>query len=168
MTRIILALLLGSLLACRPAGDAARTGETMAEAGAPTSGPTGPDGDPVAPEVKNGAVSALPVEATAGSIPEQFRGRWGLVPADCAGGADAKGLLLVEADRLTFYESRATLDSVLAGSRPEAFAGRFDFTGEGMNWAREVELERQGAGLRRVERGGEEGTVDLLYRRCPA
>src|SRR3546814_15417418 len=40
------------------------------------------------------------------SIPESLRGRWGLVPTDCTSTqGDAKGLLTVSGDTLTFYES---------------------------------------------------------------
>ena len=158
--------------ACRPAGDAAKSGEAMAEGGAQVEGPTGKSGDPVAPEAENGAPSAnasggqlsppLPTQ-----IPQQFHGRWGLTQADCRGGAAAKGLLTIDDSRLTFYESKGTLDRIDSNSPPNVFVANYGFSGEGSNWERVIRLERSGPSLRRVEEGSEEGPVDLTYAICP-
>ncbi len=52
--------------------------------------------------------SASPVQAAPGKIPASLHGRWGMTPADCTSTrGDAKGLLIVSADGLKFYESVA-------------------------------------------------------------
>jgi hypothetical protein len=157
---------------CRPAGDAAKAGEAMAEGGALVDGPTGKSGDPVAPEAENGAPTAnatgeQPRPPLPTQIPQQFHGRWGLTPADCRGGAAAKGLLTVDDSRLTFYESKGTLDRVMANSPPSVFVANYGFSGEGMAWERVIRLERRPSSLRRIEAGSEEGPVDLTYAICP-
>ena len=65
-----------------------------------------PDESAVTPtnELENGA--AEPVNDAATAIPASLHGRWGLTPADCTSTrGDAKGLLIVSADGLKFYES---------------------------------------------------------------
>ena len=81
--------------------------------------------DPVADEAN--AIPAAPVDsdsagtvaggrrrrrdqrvAAGGPIPATIQGRWGLTPADCISNrGDAKGLLIIAADSLKFYELRA-------------------------------------------------------------
>ena len=94
-------------------------------------------------------------------IPSQYRGRWGMVPADCEQGrSDAKGLITIGEKTVTFYESRATLKE----RRPAiatSFAGLFDFTGEGQNWQKVMTFTRTGDTLKRAE---EQGT--FTYKRC--
>ena len=66
-----------------------------------------PDESAVTPtnELENGD-DAEPVNDTATAIPASLHGRWGLTPADCTSTrGDAKGLLIVSADGLKFYES---------------------------------------------------------------
>jgi hypothetical protein len=170
-TLVLLAAALATLPACRPAGDAAKSGEAMAEAGAMVEGPTGKSGDPVAAEAENAFAPAAaslkdgPPRPT--NIPEQFRGRWGLNAADCEGGAAAKGLLTINDSRLTFYESKGTLDRIDAWTPANLFTANYGFAGEGMTWERVVTLERTGPRLRRTEQGGAEGPVDLTYTACP-
>lgn len=165
-TLMALALVLAA--ACRPAGDAAKSGESLAEGGATVDGPTGKSGDPVAEEVDNTTPVAEAPAAAAAAIPATYHGRWGLVAADCERGrSDAKGLLRIDATTLRFYESRGTLAEQLPAIAT-SFAGRFDFTGEGQTWQRDIVLTRTGDKLRRAEDGSEEGPVDLTYTRCPA
>ncbi len=169
---LVLAML--ALSACRPAGDAAKSGEALADSGAPGGGPTGKSGDPVAREVENVALpsnevlqNGLPPAPLPTNIPNQFHGRWGLTQADCRGGAAAKGLLTVDDSRLTFYESKGTLDRIDSNSPPNVFVANYGFSGEGMAWERVIRLERSGPKLRRTEEGSEEGPVDLTYTACP-
>jgi hypothetical protein len=61
-------------------------------------------------------------------IPAAFQGRWALTPDDCKAGAE--GLLTVEADKLKFTESTATLNKVAEGTK-DRFRGTFEFKGEG-------------------------------------
>ena len=102
--------------------------------------------------------------ADATAIPTAIRGRWGLVEADCEPGRDdAKGLLTITADKLDFYESVGTLDSV-----DEAGANRiradFDFTGEGMTWERDIALELEDGGQTLVRREYGEGAAAEAFR----
>ena len=171
--------ILSALPGCRPANDAAKTGEAMAEDGALVDRPTGKSGDPVAREANRTATpsteflenvtgkSAPTPPALPTQIPDQFHGRWALAPADCRGGAAAKGLLTIDDSRLTFYESKGTLDRVDANSPLNVFTANYGFSGEGTTWERVITLERKGSRLRRTEQGSEEGPVDLTYTACP-
>jgi hypothetical protein len=134
--------------------------------------PALPAGDespiPVEPDGGIGTSPALDAESPEG-IPEPFRGRWGLVAADCEPGrADAKGLLVVSADKLEFYESVGTFGE--ASERlPERLRATFAFTGEGMNWTRDMLLEVQNNGnaLVRQEFGADAAPNPFRYMRCP-
>ena len=99
-----------------------------------------------------------PAEA---SIPAQYQGRWGMVPADCdPARADNKGLITIDGKTIKFYESRATLKE----QRPAiatSFAGLFSFTGEGQEWSRVETLTRTGDSLKRAD---DEGSYN--YTRC--
>jgi hypothetical protein len=111
----------------------------------------------------NDGAHALPSEPAAlpTNIPEQFRGRWGMVPADCTSTAgDAKGLLRIDDSRLYFYESKATLDRIVAASA-DRFEGVFGFGGEGQEWIAPVTLIRQGDTLIRQEEGSR-----FTYKKC--
>lgn len=101
-------------------------------------------------------------QATA--IPIKLQGRWGLVPNDCAPTrSDAKGLLTITADTLTFYESRARLAGP-AKVTPTSVSGDFAFTGEGQEWRHAVTLSLDGDTLVRTE---SELPQPLRYQRCP-
>lgn len=104
------------------------------------------------------------------TIPGPVQGRWGLVPADCTSTrGDAKGLLVVESQRLRFYESTATLGEVAerSGNRIRA---TFAFVGEGQTWSRDMTLDVEDGGrtLVRSETGEGALTTPLRYERCPA
>lgn len=95
--------------------------------------------------------SASPVKAAPGKIPASLHGRWGMTPADCSSTrGDAKGLLIVSADGLKFYESVAKPAGDLKTSGTSA-SGDFAFTGEGMTWKRYEALEIQSNKLVRTE-----------------
>ena len=103
-------------------------------------------------------------------IPAQYRGRWGLVPADCTSTrGDAKGLLTISAARLAFYESRGTLDKVL-GATANSFDGRYKFSGEGQSWMRTERLTLVDGQLQRRTdaEAGQEPPLNLTYKRCTA
>ncbi len=109
-----------------------------------------------------------PEEVELQVLPDDMRGRWGLVDADCERGrSDAKGLMVVTARHLTFYESRATLREV-DHLGPERVAAEFSYTGEGTTWSQDVSLTltEDGDRLQRQETGPEAEPVDLTYRRC--
>jgi hypothetical protein len=98
---------------------------------------------------------------TASLIPALYRGRWGMVPADCTSTrGDAKGLITIGDKTVKFYESLATLTE----QRPAiatSFSGQFAFTGEGQKWEKVMTFARTGKTLKRAD---EEGS--FTYTRC--
>jgi hypothetical protein len=94
-------------------------------------------------------------------IPAHYRGRWGMVRADCdRNRSDAKGAITIGERTIIFYEATATLKE----QRPAiatSFAGLFAFTGEGQNWQKVMTFTRTGDTLKRAE---PEGT--FTYKRC--
>ena len=105
--------------------------------------------------------SAKSEPAQPATIPVAFQGRWGMVPADCTSTrGDAKGLLVIDAAKLSFYESRATPRRITA-STSDRVEGVFAFTGEGQEWTANVALARQGGTLIREEEGRR-----FTYKRC--
>ena len=104
-----------------------------------------------------------PVASTTTTIPAAFQGRWGLTPADCTSTrGDAKGLLTVAADRLTFYEARAVPSGDLEQTK-DSISGDFAFTGEGETWKRHQVLEIQNQKLVRTESNP---MASYTYARC--
>ena len=103
------------------------------------------------------------------SIPEQFRGRWGLTPADCTSTrGDNKGLLVIGGKDLTFYEAKGRLNRVMAAPAADRFEGSFNLTGEGMTWTRVERFDVKLDTLRRRtdKAPADEPPVDLNYTRC--
>jgi hypothetical protein len=103
------------------------------------------------------------------TIPAAVQGRWGLGPNDCEPSRDdAKGLLTIGPDTLTFYESVGKLGRIeeIDASRIRA---KFEFTGEGMTWTRDEVLDAQDGGktLIRREYGEDAAPGPLRYMRCP-
>jgi len=99
--------------------------------------------------------------STSATIPDQYRGRWGMVAADCTStGGDNKGLITIGDKTIKFFEATATLKE----QRPAiatSFSGDFSFTGEGQNWEKVMTFTRTGNTLKRAE---DEGT--FTYTRC--
>lgn len=97
------------------------------------------------------------------AIPAALQGRWGLTPGDCTSAlASAKGLLVVNAGELRFYESRgAPTNDVQSDSL--SIGGTFHFTGEGQNWSRYESLKRNGDKLTRTESNP---TASYTYAKC--
>lgn len=97
----------------------------------------------------------------ASMIPGQYRGRWGMVAADCEQGrSDAKGLITIGEKSIRFYESTAMLKE----QRPAiatSFSGLFGFTGEGQTWEKVMTFTRTGDSLKRAEAEG-----NFTYKRC--
>ena len=142
-----------------------------------------PAPEPAASEAVQVESSAAPLDATATGastasstgipefgIPAAVQGRWGLVRADCTSTrGDAKGLLIVSATTLTFYESRGTLKQIAEKSDTRLRAS-FAFSGEGMTWSRDELLDVQDGGktLIRREYGEDAAPGPFKYARCPA
>ena len=121
----------------------------------------------VAPEVRNavpsneGSEAATPPDSL--TIPAFLHGRWGLTPADCTSTrGDAKGLLVVSADQMKFYESVGKPAGALEVS-PDSASGDFAFTGEGMTWKKYQVLELQNGKLVRTESSP---MASFTYARC--
>ena len=115
----------------------------------------------VPPADETSAVLETETGSEAAVIPAQYRGRWGMVPADCTSTrGDAKGLIAVGDKTIRFYESTATLKK----QRPAiatSFSGLFGFTGEGQTWEKAMTFTRTGDTLKRAEDDGE-----FTYKRC--
>lgn len=121
---------------------------------------------PVEPD--GGIGDGAPPLAEAGSgIPMIFRGSWGMNAADCAGGAAAKGLLEIDADTVTFYESVGTLGETVS-VKPGSLQAVFAFEGEGMEWTREMQLETANDGTELLRRELGDGAMpgEFRYRKC--
>ena len=115
----------------------------------------------------NEQAAATPAET---GIPAAMHGRWGLVPNDCTSTlGDAHGLLTVTAERLEFYESRATVANAIERT-PERLVADFAFTGEGQTWSERMTLALAdgGATLVRTSQSPDAATEPLRYSRCPA
>ena len=130
------------------------------------------DSLPTLNEVEASPTGAPPVDAeamdgeaptSASGIPSALQGRWGLSPADCTSTkGDAKGLLIVDAGSLKFYESRAVPSPGIQTS-PNSVGGNFAFSGEGQEWTKYETLELRGGKLVRTERDPMAG---FTYVRC--
>ena len=106
---------------------------------------------------------ARPLPAPAATIPAALQGRWGLTPADCTPGrSDAKGLLVVSAGELRFYESRAVPGSDVQ-TDPSSVSGHFAFTGEGQSWTKYEALKLDKQVLVRTEANP---TASFSYAKC--
>ena len=111
------------------------------------------------------AAAAAPASAASPSvaIPAALHGRWGLAPADCTSTrGDAKGLLVVSADGLQFYESRAVPAGNVQTSS-NSIGADFAFTGEGMTWTKFQTLTVNGDKLVRTESSP---MASFTYARC--
>jgi len=117
-------------------------------------------------ELQNGDDEDVNVSSAGGDtevIPAAFHGRWGLTPADCvASRSDTKGLLVVSADNIRFYEAQAKPAGELRHT-PKSVSGSFAFTGEGQNWTRHEVLELQDHKLVRTESAPMQS---YTYARC--
>jgi len=159
---ILLAVLPLTLAACQQAPtDEVIVAEETAQAPA--------DGRAPAATRMPGTIPAptKPIEAT---IPVALHGNWGMVPADCASTrGDAKGLVKIAPTTLRFYESVGRLGTLEERSDTSIRAD-YAFTGEGMNWTRDVTLTVSNGGktLTRVDRGGDEPGGPFTYTRCAA
>jgi len=111
----------------------------------------------------NAAANTSGTPAPASAIPAALQGRWGLTPVDCTSTLnDAKGLLIVNADELRFYESRA-VPSPGVETSPDSVSGNFAFTGEGQEWDKYETLTLQKGKLIRTER---DPVASFTYVRC--
>jgi hypothetical protein len=129
----------------------------LAQGGAPAQ----QGGAPVTPGVPGStAPSPSPVD---NSVPVAFQGRWGMVPKDCGpDAAIAKGLMTVTRKDLRFYESVAK-PAVVNYPTPMRMEGRFSFSGEGMDWSKDMVVSVEGDTLIRTEK---DPVVRYTYTKC--
>ena len=169
MKRLTWIILAGSLAAggCSSPDE---TGQNAANEQAPVieTLPPSEGGADLSTTTGNAAGESPVAEAAANRIPAVIRGRWALVQADCVTThGDAKGLLEISAEELTFYESRGKL-TALREREPTRIVGDFAFSGEGLNWQRRILLEVQdnGQSLVRRDYGGDDVSGQFHYTRC--
>ena len=167
----VMALLPLALAACSGGGEAGNNSAQADESAVVEAAPSNLQDDPNNSVVPIGnTATALPTATKVASVPAEFRGRWGMVPNDCDPKMDyaAKGLMTVTADRLAFYESRATIsDAELAGT---TLTATLAFSGEGQTWQQQARLVLQDDGKTLVRGGTGEGMEGgpFRYSRCPA
>ena len=148
-----------ALAACSKGQDpaATKTDPALTEAALP------PPSESPAP-----APSASSADQAEKSIPTALRGRWGLVAADCTSTrGDDKGLITIGATSIKFYESVAKLAKV--GQRSEtALRASYAFSGEGMEWKRDMTLALQPGGkvLIKQEFGEDAPPGPYKYTHC--
>ena len=170
-TRIIGLVALLALAACSQDGDenitidngvnAAEAANAEIEVLPPDDSPNGGGNDATSNANESGNEATPPDSGTAAVIPAQYRGRWGMVPADCTSTrGDAKGLITVGDNTIRFYESTATLKEQ-SPAIATSFSGLFGFTGEGQTWEKVMTFTRTGNTLKRAEKDG-----SFTYRRC--
>jgi hypothetical protein len=120
------------------------------------------------PEILASAPASPLASPPANAIPQAVQGRWGLAPADCTSTrGDAKGLLVIDATTLKFYESLATLGAI-EDVDDDGIEATFAFTGEGQNWALDLDLEVKDGGKTLIRKDNGEGAAPepLKYTRC--
>ncbi len=128
-----------------------------------TGVPTTPNPSDGGPPVGGGKQSGSSLPQAGATIPSFLHGRWGMSPADCTSTrGDAKGLLVISAKELRFYESRAVPVGNIGGTE-DSFTADFAFTGEGQSWTGFETLEIQG---RRLVRTTSSPMASYTYAKC--
>lgn len=153
------------LAACSGGGESANN-ESSGGSAAVEPTPTDLTDDPQNSVVPIPAASPSPLAA----IPPDFQGHWGMVSGDCdaSSGAD-KGALTIAGNRLSFFESRGTAETVRQ-TRPGQIAFDLPMSGEGMTWREPTTLTLldDGKTLVREATGSPDRAGSFRYSRCPA
>ena len=153
------------LAACSGGGESANN-ESSGGSAAVEPTPNDLTVDPQNSVVPIPAVSPSPIAA----IPGGFQGHWGMVSGDCdaSSGAD-KGSLTIAGNRLSFFESRGTAETVRQ-TRPGQIAFDLPMSGEGMTWREPTTLTLldDGKTLVREATGSPDRAGSFRYSRCPA
>lgn len=126
-----------------------------------------PDVSPAAPtavgEPHGKTMPAEPSPTPTAKIPAALQGRWALAPSDCSSPKSAaKGLMVVTANDLQFFESRAVPASEV-GVDDSSIGGNFAFTGDGRSWAKYEALKFANHRLTRTEINP---TASFSYAKC--
>lgn len=115
------------------------------------------------PNVRTAPAEAASAPARASAIPAAVQGRWGLTPADCTSAlGDAKGLLVISAGELRFYESGA-VPAADIDIDTDSISGNFVFAGEGQTWVKFESLKVDKGVLTRTET---KPTASFSYAKC--
>lgn len=167
MKKLALAALPLALAACQQSADSGTTTVDTEGTVEPSQAPSDVTPAPTSTTTPAPTPTATATGAPGGStIPVAVQGRWGMVPADCTSTrGDAKGLLTISPTTLKFYESLARLGAIKERS-DTAIRADYAFTGEGMNWTRDVALSVSGNKLTRLDRGGDEPGGPYSYTKC--
>jgi hypothetical protein len=125
---------------------------------APTTAPVA--NDAAVNATANAAAPAGPQKLTA--FPEEYRGRWGMTPADCKGGA---GLMTVAASTLSFNAGvKATAKDMLA-VRPDRLTATLDYTNRKGNWTSPTTMTLQDDGKALLREDARPSGM-FRYQRC--
>ncbi|KQT32635.1 hypothetical protein ASG29_12890 [Sphingomonas sp. Leaf412] len=98
------------------------------------------------------------------ALPKDFQGYWGITPDDCElANTAATGRINIDADRIRFWESRATVVDVVSRS---TYAVTVDlrFSGEGQTWQKRTEWKLEGGSTAMVRTDA--GAAPIRYQRC--
>lgn len=141
----------------------AKNADALPVVNMPQASPTGAPPTNVATTPAPPAAAETSPPSSAAKIPAALQGRWALTPRDCTSPlGDAKGLLVVSATELRFYESRAVAAADVQTS-PTSISGNFSFTGEGQSWIKNETFEIQQDKLVRTE---SDPVASFTYARC--
>lgn len=138
---------------------------------APTPAPSGSETTPpvasTTPEPAPAASAAPGQPPVAAVFPAAMRGRWGLVPADCTTtNGDEKGLIIIDAGSMRFYESVAKIGAIKEASDTKLRA-TLAFEGEGMQWQHDATLEAApGSSKLVMEQFGGDVKGPQTYTKC--
>jgi hypothetical protein len=159
---VISLALIAAVAACSRPGPVANGANEITAVPAQSNEPEPtPAGGPPAHHAN--AEAPAPQGSPSTAIPAALQGRWGLAPGDCTSAlGDAKGLLVVNASELRFYESRAVPAADLE-TKVSSISGIFHFTGEGQTWSRYETLKRSADKLIRTESNP---AASYTYARC--
>lgn len=152
---VLACLILLSVAACEGRDPVANDVEAAAPAATPATDSSGAlPGSP--PPIAPGADPS-------GAIPAALQGHWGMTPADCiTERGDNKGMLAITAERLEYYESRATPGTSIERG-DNGISGNFNFIGEGQSWSKYVSLKLQNGRLVETQRNP---ATSYTYARC--
>ncbi len=166
-TQPLLAAVLLTLAACGGGDPVAEEAENVTALPSVDNVAGGRDGAPSADGAPPSNTTAAPTPSVASgpaaTIPAALHGRWGLTPGDCTTTrGDAKGLLIVAANGLRFYESNA-IPAGNAQTSDNSISADFAFTGEGQTWTKYQALSLDDDRLVRTESSP---MASFTYARC--
>jgi len=161
-------LILAPLLLLGACGGGEDAGNNSSDDAATTVTEPVPDNATVDPQ--NSVVplppAASPTPVAASGFPQAFQGRWGLGVNDCDPARDdSKGLMVVSADAVGFYESRG-VPSRIEATTPTRLVAEIAFTGEGQQWTKRTAMQLQDGGRTLVREESDPAQL-LRYARCP-